>query len=194
MGIFLMKEKINFHNRLWQVERNGFSMYIDGVWGCVQGNRGGTLWREQPHQWRRKKKSTYRKKERRRPLEKEKFWQLASEERERKRENERNERKRKRERVKREWRIWPDHWEAGSTPAPREKMREVIGKVGFLLSVDGCKISSRTIEKEGSNSAAPLEERKVPTELHHWRIGRFQLSRTIEASPKTNFSLRSVHG
>ena len=75
-----------------------------------------------------------------------------------------------------------------------KKMREVIGKVGFLLSVDGCKISSRTIEKEGSNSAAPLEERKVPTELHHWRIGRFQLSRTIEASPNTNFSLRSVHG
>ena len=29
-----MKEKTNFHNRLWQVERNDFSMYIDGVWPC----------------------------------------------------------------------------------------------------------------------------------------------------------------
>ena len=74
-----------------------------------------------------------------------------------------------------------------------KKTRDVIKNVGFLLSVDECKIGSHTIEKEGSNSTAPLEERNVPTQPHHRMRGRFQLSCTIEASvtPK-DFLLRVI--
>ena len=67
-----------------------------------------------------------------------------------------------------------------------KKTRDVIKNVGFLLSVDECKIGSHTIEKEGSNSTAPLEERKVPIEPHHWRIGKFQLNRTIGGEECSN--------
>ena len=71
--IFLMKEKTNSHNRFWQVERNSFSIYMDGALGCVQ-RRGSTLWREQLHMKKeRKKEHTWERKET--PLERKKIWQ-----------------------------------------------------------------------------------------------------------------------
>ena len=69
----LWKKKTNSHNLFWQVERNSFSIYMDGALGCVQ-RRGSTLWREQLHMKKeRKKEHTWERKET--PLERKKIWQ-----------------------------------------------------------------------------------------------------------------------
>ena len=142
-----MKEKTNFHNRFWQVERNGFSMYIDEVWGCVQGNKGSTLWREQPHRWRRKRKSTHRVKERNGPLEKGKFWQLAGDWREMVREKKNSARKERKS-------VSEKDWEKNEDGGLKNGEKDTIGKRKFWQPAGDW----RKRKRENENSAKKIEE------------------------------------